>query len=229
MTHFETKDAGLFSGDIGHAVPLEMKADDETGEFEGYGAVFNNEDLGGDTLLPGAFSTSLASKNLSRIKLLYQHRMDEVIGHFLEVREDAKGLFVRGKLALEVARAREVHALMKIGALDSMSMGYKTIRSERDEERWTRKLIEVDLWEVSIVTFPQNPAALINQIKSAPETPKDLEKLLRDVGGYSRTQAKAIVADGFKAVKGLRDAGNDGNGGSDLMAELKRARRAFQG
>lgn len=227
MTTFETKDSGQFSGDFGFAVPIEVKADDETGEFEGYGAIFGNEDLGGDTVMPGAFAVSLASKPLNRIKMLFQHRTDEVIGSFLEIKEDQKGLYVRGRLELAVARAREVHALMKIGALDSMSIGYKTIRCERNEDDWTRKLHEVDLWEVSVVTFPQNPAAMIGSVKSAPDNPKDLERLLRDAGGYSRTQAKAIVADGFKAAKGLRDAGNHGNSGSDLMAELQRARSAF--
>lgn len=229
MTTFEKKDAGLFDGDIGFAVPLEMKADNEDGAFEGYGAVFNNEDRGGDMVMPGAFAGCLATTPISRIKMLYQHRTDEVLGHYTEIKEDQRGLFVKGQLNLDVQKAREVHSLMKVGALDSMSIGYRTKRSERDEENYTRKLLEVDLWEVSIVTFPMNDAATVSSIKSAPNNERDLEALLRDAGGYSRAQAKAIVAEGFKAAKGLRDAGSGGTGGSSIMEELERARSAFQG
>lgn len=225
----EGKDAGVFAGDIGAAIRLEVKADEKTGEFEGYGAIFGNEDRGGDTIMRGAFAASLANINLARIKLLYHHQAYEPLGHFLEVREDEKGLFVRGKLELEVQKAREVHALMKVGALDSMSIGYKTIRSERDEEKWTRKLLEIELWEVSIVTFPMNDAALVSHVKSAPKTEREFEIQLRDAFGFSKKEATAVTGYGFNALKDLRDAGSDGTAGSDILFELERARRAFQG
>lgn len=229
MTMFEKKDAGGFSGDIGHAIQLEVKADEKTGEFEGYGAIFGNEDRGGDTILRGAFSGHLAKTKLSRIKLLYQHQPDKVIGHYTEIREDEKGLFVRGQLALGVQQAREVHELMQVGALDSLSIGYKTIRSERNEGDWTRKLIELELWECSVVTFPMNDAALVSQTKSAPKTEKDSDKFLREAWGLSRKEATAFTNHGFKGLMKLLEAGSDGIGGSDLMSELERARSAFQG
>lgn len=225
---FETKDTGLFSGEVLHAVPLEFKADDETGVFEGYASIFNTEDLGGDTVLPGAFAAHLATTNLKQVKMLYQHRPDKVIGHYTDVREDTRGLYVKGQLALDVECAREVHALMKVGALDSMSIGYKTIRSERDEDKWTRKLIEVELWEVSIVTFPMLPGATVNSVKSVPTTEREFETQLRDAFGFSKKEATAVALHGFKALDGLRDAGPDGDSGSDFLKELQSARSAMQ-
>lgn len=224
----EKKEAPFGSGVL-HAVELETKAD-ENGVFEGYASVFGTEDRGGDTVVRGAFAACLATTPVNRIKMLWQHDTHEVIGHYTELKEDERGLYFKGQLALDVQKAREAHALMKVNAIDSVSIGYRTIRSERNDDDWTRKLLEIDLWEISVVTFPQLPEALISGVKGrvVPDTERKLEDFLRDAGGFSRAQAKAIVADGFKAANGLRDAGGGGTTGEDsILAALQSARGAF--
>lgn len=226
MSSFELKKAS--DREIGDAIKLDLKADDDnSGQFEGYASVFNNEDKGGDTVIPGAFATSLKSKNFSQIKMLWQHDPSQVLGTWSEIREDQRGLFVKGQLLLDVAKAREVHTLMRAGAIDSMSIGYKTIRSERDEETWTRKLLEVDVWEVSLVTFPMNAAATVTSMKKAGDI-REFESQLREVFGYSKEEAKGVALHGFKALNGRREAGSGGaNEVSDLMEALRETQRAF--
>jgi HK97 family phage prohead protease len=84
-----------------------------------------------------------------------------------EIREDGRGLFVRGRLTPEVARAREVLALMRAGVIDGLSIGFRTVRGRTDAKTGLRRLLEVDLWEISIVTFPMLPSARVSAVKSA--------------------------------------------------------------
>ncbi len=83
------------------------------------------------------------------------------------MREDARGLFVRGRLTTEVARAREVLALMRAGAVDGLSIGFRTVKGRADAKTGVRRLLEVDLWEISVVTFPMLPAARVSAVKGA--------------------------------------------------------------
>jgi HK97 family phage prohead protease len=99
--------------------------------------------------------------------MLFQHDPATPIGVWREVREDRRGLFVSGRLMPEVARAREVLALMRAGAIDGLSIGFRTVRGRTDAKTGVRSLIEVDLWEVSVVTFPMLPAARISAVKSS--------------------------------------------------------------
>ncbi len=130
--------------------------------IEGYASVFGRADQGGDLVAPGAYATSLAALTAQgrRVKMLWQHDPTEVIGVWDEVREDATGLWVRGRILSEIARGREAAALVAAGALDGLSIGYRTIRSARDGSGH-RVLSEIELWEVSLVTFPMLPEARV--------------------------------------------------------------------
>ena len=140
---------------------------DSDGVFTGYASLFGAPDLGRDVVMPGAFRASLARRGAGGIKMLFQHDPNEPIGTWLEVREDGRGLFVKGRLTTGVARAREVLALMRAGALDGLSIGYRTVRGRSDGKSGLRQLIEVDLWEISVVTFPMLPQARVSAVKSS--------------------------------------------------------------
>ena len=99
------------------------------------------------------------------VKLLFQHDPNEPIGVWLELYEDAKGLFARGRLMPEVARAREVLSLMRAGALDGLSIGFRTVKGRTDPKNGVRRLDKIDLWEISIVTFPMLPEARVSTVK----------------------------------------------------------------
>lgn len=146
---------------------LESVAED--GTFSGYASLFGRPDLGRDIVLPGAFRASIARRGAAGIRMLFQHDPAQPIGVWTEIREDGQGLFVRGKLTAGVGRAREVLSLMRAGALDGLSIGYRTVRGRTDAKTGNRSLIEVDLWEISVVTFPMLPEARVSQVKAARE------------------------------------------------------------
>ncbi|MDX2288558.1 MAG: HK97 family phage prohead protease [Hyphomicrobiaceae bacterium] len=138
---------------------LEVKA--QAGGFyvSGYASVFGLPDQSRDVVAPGAFAKSLAQRRAGGIRMLFQHDPGQPIGTWDVVREDARGLWVEGRLAQGSARAAEIAALMSAGAVDGLSIGFRTLKARRDAASGTRRLIEVDLWEVSIVTFPMQPLA----------------------------------------------------------------------
>jgi uncharacterized protein len=136
------------------------------GQFEGYASLFDLPDLGKDVVAPGAFAGSLARRGPRGIRLLWQHDPSEPIGQWLLLREDRRGLFVRGQLSLAVARARETLALMRDGAIDGLSIGFRTVRARTDPRTGYRRLSEIDLWEISIVTFPLLPQARVSAVKA---------------------------------------------------------------
>lgn len=147
------------------------------GVFEGYASLFRVADLGKDVVEPGAFRDSLARRGAAGVKLLWQHDPAEPIGRWLSLGEDHRGLFVRGRLSLAVARAREIHALMREGAIDGLSIGFRSERARTEPRSGLRRLERVDLWEISIVTFPMLPQARISTVKarlSRPATPARL-------------------------------------------------------
>lgn len=139
------------------------------GAFEGYASLFGLPDLGNDIVAPGAFRDSIAKRGPLGVKMLWSHDPAQPIGVWDFLNEDQRGLFVRGRLNLAVAKAREVHALMKSGAVDGLSIGFKTVRSRRDARSGGRRLEKIDLWEVSIVTFPMLPQARVSTVKRADE------------------------------------------------------------
>ncbi len=199
-------------------LPLEVKADGAPGTFEGYGAVFGNTDRDGDVVERGAFAASLKERMPA---LLWQHNAKEPIGRFDVVREDAKGLYVKGRLSM-TGRGAEAYDLLKLGALNGLSIGFVTKEALRNRATGTRTIKRAELMEVSLVTFPANELARVSavkQVKTAQtmkgnavirpvddiETPRDFERLLRDAG-FSRTRAKAITAKGFRGSAGLIEA-----------------------
>jgi hypothetical protein len=141
------------------------------GSFEGYASLFGAEDQGGDVVMPGAFRASLARQGAAQIRMLFQHDPAQPIGVWDAIREDARGLYVRGRLTLEVERASELLALMRAGALDGLSIGFRTRKAVRDAASGRRRLYEIDLWEISIVTFPMLPGARIGAVKAASPPP----------------------------------------------------------
>ena len=143
--------------------PARVAAD---GTFEGYASLFSVPDLGKDVVEPGAFHQSLARRGLAGVKLLWQHDPAEPLGRWLSLAEDRRGLFVRGRLSLAVARAREIHALMRDGAIDGLSIGFRPEKARTEPRTGLRRLERVDLWEVSIVTFPMLPQARVSAVKT---------------------------------------------------------------
>ena len=110
---------------------------------------------------------SLLRRGASGVKMLWQHNPSEPIGVWQGLGEDGRGLFVQGRLDLAVGRAREVQALMRSRAVDGLSIGFRTERSRRDQKSGLRRLERLDLWEVSVVTFPMQPQARISAVKQA--------------------------------------------------------------
>ena len=138
--------------------------------IEGYASLFGKRDQGGDVVVKGAYSASL--KRLAAggraVKMLWQHDPAQPIGIWDEVREDATGLWVKGRLLRDVEKGREAAALLAAGAIDGLSIGYRTVRAERDG-KGQRLLQELELWEVSLVTFPMLPEARVAAKGDLPE------------------------------------------------------------
>jgi len=136
----------------------------------GYASLFGKRDQGGDVVQKGAYAASLARLTAAgrAVKMLWQHDPSQPIGVWDEVREDATGLWVKGRILTEVEKGREAAALVTAGAIDGLSIGYRTVRSERDG-KGQRLLSELELWEVSLVTFPMLPEARVSAKGDAPE------------------------------------------------------------
>lgn len=194
---------------------LDAKANEGRATFTGLGSVFGNEDLGGDVIEPGAFSESLKTRTP---KMLIQHGYGQhgvtPVGKWTKVTETDTALAVEGELFLESDEIRLAYRGLKEGVLDGLSIGYLPKRWEWDKrgDRSVRVLKEVDTYEISLVTWPMNEAARVQDVKSRltngeTVSKRDLEALLRDAG-LSREHAKAIVAEGWQGLK-QRDAGED--------------------
>ena len=147
------------------SVALELKSFTESGRFAGYASVFNVIDNQRDIMMPGAFKATLYNRK-NQVKLLWQHQFEEPIGTVETLFEDARGLYIEGQLLLDITRGREVYTLLKAGAVSGLSIGYSPIRYVIDPDSGVRKLQEVELWEVSLVTFPANEDAQVTVVKS---------------------------------------------------------------
>jgi len=190
--------------------------------FSGYGAYFGNVDSYGDVIVPGAFAKTLAEARKSGRwpAMLAQHgglTADDMtpVGVWTEMKEDARGLYVEGKLA-ETQRGHDLYALMKMQprpAIDGMSIGYRpvefTLRAKPEEPRRTLK--SVQLFEVSVVTFPANDLSRVQQVKADEMTIRDFERALTRgmLPPLSDREAKALLAHGFKGLGSGRDDGSD--------------------
>ncbi|WP_319796866.1 HK97 family phage prohead protease [Nitrobacter sp.] len=160
------------------------------GAVEGYASLFGEIDQARDMMMPGAFAQTLKAKGLRRIPMLFQHDPSEPVGIWLELREDFRGLWARGKLIPDVARARELLALVEAGAVDGLSIGYRTVRGRIEPRTRVRKLYQVDLWEISIVTFPLLAGARVRAVKQAtPPSPCSRVRTQAERGWRSMTEA----------------------------------------
>lgn len=204
------------------ATPLQIKADSE-GRIEGYASRFGEMDSGGDIVVKGAYSGSLSRGR--KPKMLWQHDPSQPIGVWDEVKEDDTGLFVRGRILAAVEKGREVKSLIEAGAIDGMSIGYRTIKADRATDG-ARLLKELDLWEVSMVTFPMLESARAS-VKAAFKAFEDgestvflkrnLEDYLREAGA-SNTEAKAVASVAVGKLVDMREAGS----GLDELAQFMR-------
>lgn len=138
---------------------------DADGMFSGYASLFGKVDLARDEVAPGAFVRSLKKRPALNVRMLFQHDPNQPIGRWIEIREDARGLFVRGQLTPGVDRAQDVLKLMRNGALDGLSIGFRTVRARKDAGTGVRRILEADLWEISVVTFPMLPGARVERVK----------------------------------------------------------------
>ena len=185
-----------------------IKAEEgEEGTFYGYGSIFNNTDLGNDVVVNGAFTKSLARTGPKGVKLLYQHKSDMPIGVFEEIEEDGKGLKVKGRLALGTQAGREAYELLKMGALDGLSIGFRVSPKgqEYDGKSKKRFIKEVDLMEISLVTFPMNPKARVRSVKGEEVSIREWENGMRDAFTLSRSEAK-VAAKAVHEAFNQRDA-----------------------
>lgn len=191
---------------------LKVKDLSDEGTFEGYASVFGNVDLYGDKVVPGAFVESLAQhkREGSAVLMLWQHNSDEPIGVWDDLAEDAKGLWGKGRILLDVQAGREAHARLKAGAVRGLSIGYR--EKEADQEQGVRLLKKLELMEISIVSFPANRRARVEAVKSErieeiarrfrdgdPMPIKEFEDVLRDAG-FPKSAAVAIASHGYAKV-----------------------------
>jgi HK97 family phage prohead protease len=142
--------------------PMPLHACSGTGVFVGYASLFGKRDSAGDIVMPGAFIQSIKARGAANIRMLFQHDPAEPVGAWLEMFEDNHGLWVQGRLDKNVQRGSELISLLESGGLDGLSIGFKTVNAIR-ERGGGRKLITVDLWEVSLVTFPMLAGARIER------------------------------------------------------------------
>jgi uncharacterized protein len=137
------------------------------GTVEGYASLFGEIDAARDMVMAGAFARTLRARGPRRIPMLFQHDPAEPVGVWLELVEDFRGLRARGRLIPDVARARELVALVKAGAVDGLSIGFRTVKGRVDPMSRVRKIHELELWEISIVTFPLLAGARVRAVKES--------------------------------------------------------------
>lgn len=231
MIDLKISTKGLETGfESGQSASIELKALAVEGEFEGYASIFGNLDDGRDIVMPGCFADSLIEIPANKVKMLWYHNPAEVIGKYLEIREDNKGVFCRGKINLKVQKGAEVYELLKDGALDGLSIGYRTTKDDIDRDLGIRRILKASLLEISVVTFPMNDMASVKRVKnSGTLTERELEAVLKRDAGLSATQAKALIAGGYKAMTGERDATNMRAEDLAALAAFERMTKVLRG
>jgi HK97 family phage prohead protease len=135
--------------------------------IEGYASKFNERDLNNDIVVAGAFKNSLMLTGVAGVKMLYQHQSTSPIGVWDDIYEDAIGLFVRGRIIDLGSEARMVKGLVENGIIDGLSIGFRTLKSSASDGGRLRVIKQVELWEISLVTFPMLSCARFKQIPQA--------------------------------------------------------------
>ncbi len=186
------------------SLSLDIKTLERDGHFAGYASVFDVPDSQRDVIVRGAFEKSL-SQHRDRIRLLWQHNHQEPIGVFTHLFEDQRGLYVEGRLMTSITRAKEAYLLLKSGSINGLSIGYIPTRHHYDVHKNLRFITELDLWEISLVTFPANDAARVTVVKSQTRLP-DQEAVLHqneyDVWKHARAKGELITL--CDAIENLR-------------------------
>lgn len=175
------------------AFKFELESTDEDGTFSGYAAVFGNIDSGNDVIERGAFTKTIA-EDFDRIKILSQHNDCELpIGKPLELREDEKGLYIKGKIS-GTTKGRDILTLMRDGVLNELSIGYDSVEFDVDASANIRRLKEIKLWEVSIVTWAMNDQAKVDEVKSLDEVKSFVDGLKSEIksGKISKTRLNSL-------------------------------------
>jgi hypothetical protein len=200
------------------AEPLEVKAVGDDGTIEGYGSIFKNVDSYGEVVEPGAFTASLvdARQKGRSVKMLWQHDPSQPIGVWDAMSEDSKGLQVRGRLLKDdVPQAGAAYALLKAGALDGLSIGYRVVEAApHPDKSGVLSLKKLNLKEVSVVTFAANDRARVTDVKHLVAagllpTVREFEEFLRDAGGFSKSLAAAVAAKATPHLRGEPEAKAD--------------------
>ena len=204
--------------------PLDVKALADNGAFEGLASVFDIVDQMQERVAPGAFRKSLAehARKGRMPALLWQHDTKEPLGAWREIKETDDGLFVKGELfTKDIPRARQAHALLKGGGLTGLSIGFRLKDHTTDRKTGVRTLTRIDLFEVSLVTFPALDVARVSRVKAEDITDaRTFEAALRDELGFSNRAAKRLVAGGWPALSDRDDREDEVK---KLVASLKRA------
>ncbi len=199
-------------------------SDAEEGTFEGHAAIFGKLNSFGEIVIPGAFKKTIKNRSKHKVRMLRQHQQSSIIGVWEELREDSEGLFVRGKLLTEIQAAKETLILLKAKALDGLSIGFRTILEEFDHKKKHINLLEIDLFEISLVAIPSQAAAVVTSVRAmSPEeitTKRDLEVALREAG-FSVSTSKYICA-GWTPP-----APRDAEGGKDMVKRIRRLTKSL--
>lgn len=176
------------------SVALKFEEEEGARKFSGYASVFGGVDSYGDTILPGAYKKTIKKRDRP-VQMRWNHHGD-VIGKWLKMEEDEKGLYVEGELTPGHSKAEDVYASLKHGAVTGLSIGYRPIKTTELGDG-KRELSEIELVEISVVEMPADNAAQVASVKATIEEAdslKDIERLLRDAGGFSRAESVAMVA-----------------------------------
>lgn len=210
------------------ATRLEIKDMTDTGQFTGYASVFGVEDQGQDIVVRGAYTDTLQARGAQGIKMLYEHDPSKPIGFWKSLVEDDHGLLATGQLLVDsLDKAREVYALMRNHIVDGLSIGYRVIKSRSDRSSQCRILEQVDLREISAVMFPMNEQSLITGVKGQLPTEREFERWLTQDAGLTRSQARQIIAGGFKSLTSKPGAGEGGREMRGMLADLDRLASAI--
>ncbi len=189
-----------------------LKFEDESRTFSGYASKFNGVDSYGDTIVPGAYTKTLQDRSRP-VQLRWNHH-GAVIGKWLEITEDDVGLHVKGSLTPNHSQAEDVYALLKHGAISGLSIGYRTLKGEKNTNGG-EDLHEIDLVEISVVESPADLGAQVADIKSA-ERLKDVEAYLRDAKGFTKAEATELVS----RIKAIAQSESDAKSEPAEIAEI---------
>lgn len=202
-------------------VDVSIEGIEDDGTFEGYASLFDRVDMSRDIVERGAFANAIAQRGASGVRMLFQHDPAQPIGVWTSIAEDDYGLKVRGRLSTGSDKAREVRALIRDGALDGLSIGFKVVRGRTDPRTGIRHIRQADLWEISVVTFPMQAGARISLKAEGLPTTREFERWLTRDARLTRKEARHVLAHGFASLRRERDAAS-----TAMTALAEKIRRA---